>query len=184
MVIIYIKNSIYFMRSDYMGNIILFKRKGEEHKMTINVHSVADYFLSIVDKDSGSSITHLKLQKLVYYAQAWNLVFTGEPMFDEEIEAWIHGPVCPELYRRFSGSGYRNLEKPDNVPTGFNKEQLETLEAVWESYGQYDGKYLEQLTHQELPWIKAREGYEDAQHCTEKIDLDIMKDYYTELNRD
>lgn len=146
-----------------------------------SVFDVANYFLKIVDRDSGSSITHLKLQKLVYYAQAWHLVFTGEKMFNEEIQAWVHGPVCPELFKRYADFKYDNLPEPDKQIPNFDDEEKETLEAVWDAYGDFDGKYLEELTHEEEPWLEARKGYAPGEHCQVKISTDTMKEYYSKI---
>ena len=66
---------------------------------------VADYFLAQCDEDSGDIISNLKLQKLVYYAQGFSLAFFGEALFSEPIEAWMHGPVVPALYRKYSHYG-------------------------------------------------------------------------------
>ena len=60
---------------------------------------VADYFLSLVDEDAGDSMTNLRLQKLLFYAQAWHLALTNRPLFEEDFEAWVHGPVIPSFYR-------------------------------------------------------------------------------------
>lgn len=152
-------------------------------KQKVTVFDVADYFLKVVDRDAGGSITHLKLQKLVYYAQAWHLVFTGKPMFCERIEAWVHGPVCPALYSKYADYGYQNLPEPEKAPDVFNEEELETLEAVWDCYGDYDARYLEQLTHQEKPWREARKGCAPGEHCTKRISLEVMKEFYTQLNQ-
>lgn len=151
--------------------------------MSTTVFDVANYFLKAVDRDSGSSITHLKLQKLVYYAQAWHLVFAAKPMFKARIEAWVHGPVCPELYTQFAGSGSDSLPEPDVLSKNFSSKELETLDAVWDFYGDYDGKYLERLTHQEKPWREARIGFAPGDHCTNEISLTTMRDYYTELQK-
>lgn len=134
----------------YMAYYRLHVLKGGGHMEKNNkVFVVADYFLKMVDRDAGGSITHLKLQKLVYYAQAWHLVFTGKPLFSNEIQAWVHGPVCPDLYKKYADYRYENLPEPNATPE-LSKDEMDTLEAVWECYGDYDGKYLEQLTHQEI----------------------------------
>lgn len=147
-----------------------------------SVLDVANYFLKVVERDSGSSITHLKLQKLVYYAQAWHLVFTkGKPLFNDRIEAWVHGPACPRLYSKFREYGFNNIPSPKDPLYKFSPEELETLEAVWDCYGDYDAKFLEELTHQELPWREARKGLGPGQHCTNEISLATMKDFYTKL---
>ncbi len=155
--------------------------KGDKHMGEASVLDIANFFLKSVDRESGGSITHLKLQKLIYYAQGWHLAFVGSPMFKSKIEAWVHGPVCPELYTVYAGSGFINLEEPDWPLYPFSSEQTETLEAVWKAYGDYDGKYLEELTHQEDPWQEARRGIAPWEHCNNEITIDSMKKYFMGL---
>ena len=54
-----------------------------------------------VDVNAGETITPLKLQKLLYAVQGWNLVFNGKVMYGERIEAWAHGPVVAQIYNEF-----------------------------------------------------------------------------------
>ncbi|EOO23370.1 hypothetical protein ICM_05510 [Bacillus cereus BAG1X2-3] len=120
--------------------------------MTVNARMVAQYFLSRSTPNTDYSITHLKLQKLVYYAQAWHVALNGRdnPLFEDRIAAWVHGPVCRALYEEFKKYGRFEIE-PEELPTELNEERnkkkLETLEMVWNNYGEYDGKFLEALTH-------------------------------------
>lgn len=165
-----------------MATIIQFVNFGGR-KMAPTVFDVAGFFLSLVDEAAGSLMTHLKLQKLCYYAQAWNLVFNREPLYAEHIEAWVHGPVIPALwndYRNYGFSAIPRLEGFDAENT-FTSDQLETLFAVWEAYGCYDGKYLENLTHQEEPWQMARQGYAPEEACNEVITHESMASYYSSL---
>lgn len=165
-----------------MARLFVFGKKVVESMNPITVHDVAKYFLSCVDDSSGSSITHLKLQKLCYYSQAWHMVFENVPIFNEHFEAWVHGPACPELWHFFKEHGRRDIPPVEGFDASiFTGEQLETLDAVWEAYGQYDGKYLEELTHQERPWIDARKGYAPGDHCTNIITLKSMREYYSSL---
>jgi uncharacterized phage-associated protein len=60
---------------------------------------VAEFFLAKTDEDEGDLISNLKLQKLCYYAQGLALAVRDQPLFPEPIEAWLHGPVVPTLYR-------------------------------------------------------------------------------------
>ena len=78
------------------------------------VFDVALYFLNRSDSAGSYAITHLKLQKLVYYAQAWSLAVRGEPIFEEHIEAWTHGPVSPDLYRIYRNNGYNTITNFSN----------------------------------------------------------------------
>ena len=147
----------------------------------VDIHSVANYFRSCVDESAGASITHLKLQKLCYYAQAWHLVFNGKPLFKEEFQAWVHGPACPDLWHVYKDFNWYGIPRSDCDPGIFSEEQIETLQAVWDAYGQYDGKYLEELTHQEQPWINARRGYDPGDKCTNIITHNSMVEYYSTL---
>ena len=62
------------------------------------VKVVAQFFIQQADVESGDMMTHLRLQKLVYYSQAWHLVLQKKKLFRDRIEAWAHGPVIPNLY--------------------------------------------------------------------------------------
>jgi uncharacterized phage-associated protein len=167
-----------------MGNLISFKRGNDTMANKPSVLDVAKYFLKIVDREAGSSITHLKLQKLVYYAQAWHLVFTdGKTLFDDQIQAWVHGPASPRLFNEYRSYGFDNIPEPKDPLYNFSPQELETLNAVWECYGDYDGKFLEELAHQELPWKEARQGFAPGEHCTKEISLKTMQDYYTKLQQ-
>lgn len=143
---------------------------------------IAKFFLA------KESMSPKKLQKLVYYAYAWYLAFNSEPEFDinerlfeEEVQAWVHGPVIPEIYHKYKENGYHNIRKisPDKVP-GFENDTKDLLEQVWEIYGSYNGNELESITHQEEPWKKAREGYGALDRCDEVLDDNLIRDYYLE----
>lgn len=125
---------------------------------------VASFLLSISKPGTSWSITPLKLQKLLYYCQGWHMAFNdGAPLFVEDLEAWDHGPVVRDIY--FKYKNYRYLTIPpsevlENEDGNFllNDNEVEIINSVWENYGQYDGKYLEELTHQESPWLETPKG--------------------------
>lgn len=151
----------------------------------LTIFDVANYFLAKTDLDTEDVITPLKLQKICYYAQSWSLALTEERLFNANFEAWAHGPVNPELYHEYKG--YRATPIP--APTDFDssivtKEQMTLLDDVWDVYGKYSAKHLENLTHQEDPWISAREGYEDGEYCTVPLDEELMKQFYQGLIAD
>jgi len=114
--------------------------------------SVAYFFLKKAH-DHNAQITNLKLQKLVYYASVWHAVFYNKKLFVEPIEAWIHGPAIPSLYRYFKRFGFCSIEVEniDKINLPFSQETLNFLNNIWEVYGKYDAAYLEALTHSELP---------------------------------
>ncbi|NML41572.1 SocA family protein [Chitinophaga sp. G-6-1-13] len=145
---------------------------------------VADWFLARLDTNAGDTISPLKLQKLVYYAQAWHLVVFNQLLFSEPIQAWVHGPVVPSLYQRFKdncrdcliGINTNGLEK-----TNFSTETEDLLNEVYSIYGEHSASYLEELTHREMPWIMARKGLPLYQRSEEVITVESMIDYYKAL---
>ncbi|OME19950.1 Panacea domain-containing protein [Paenibacillus odorifer] len=145
-----------------------------------SVFKVASYLLSKSDPYSDDfSVTHLKLQKLVYYAQAWHYAIKQKPLFKEEIEAWVHGPVCPDLYHAYKNNGFEIIKpKMDNEDFDFNSFEIEVMDLVWEAYGGMSGGMLEQLTHTEDPWIEARGNLDEKISSNNIISLSSMGEYY------
>ncbi len=150
-----------------------------------DIKDVAQYFLLLADREAGDSITHLKLQKLCYYAQAWHLADYGDPLFDAEFEAWAHGPANRELYKIYADHKWNSIPVPQSVkeyePNNFldlSNKQRGFLADIWCDYGMFDGKYLEQLTHQEDPWINARGDKRVGDYCDAIISKEDMKNFY------
>lgn len=116
-----------------------------------NAMDVALYFLSVAPEND---ITHLKLQKLCAYAQAISLGYTERPFFDEEIEAWTHGPVIPSLYQEFKTYGNAVIPAPVEVETAlrpFSQEQRYILQMTWATYGRFTAWALREQSHWDFP---------------------------------
>lgn len=136
---------------------------------------VAEYFL-LLEGNEGE-ITNMKLQKLVYYAQGFSLALTGVPLFQEPIEAWMHGPVVPDLYNRFSGFGANPIQPSNSFnPSVLTRDQRALIEEVFEVYGQYSAWKLRQLTHEEDPWI---DNYVEGRYSREIPQKEMLK-YFSE----
>lgn len=141
---------------------------------------IANYFLRRVDRESGDLITQLKLQKLVYYAQAWNLVFQGKPLFDEEIHAWNHGPVQVSLRSSFGDYDSQPIPAPEDFCRDevFTNAQLAVLDLVWQTYGEMSASRLRKLTHAEKPWQLARRGLRENELSNAVISRESIQDFY------
>ncbi|HIP47669.1 MAG TPA: DUF4065 domain-containing protein [Lutibacter sp.] len=117
---------------------------------------VANFFLSAIDEDAGDLISNLKMQKLVYYAQGIHLAMFDEELFSEEIRAWEHGPVVPELYHKFKSFG-RGAIEPNFESFDidiFTQKQKEMLKEVYNTFGQFSAWMLRNMTHEERPWVE------------------------------
>ncbi len=143
------------------------------------VFEVARYVIEYFDE----SITTMKLQKLVYYCQAWALAWDGIPLFDEDFQAWSNGPVCKELYDKHKGkfSLGEDFLSDVNTKDRFNSDAIETMDAVLDYYGDKAPHWLSELTHQERPWLETRCGVPDGEPSSRVISKELMQEYYAGL---
>jgi uncharacterized phage-associated protein len=140
-----------------------------------NVFDVARYIL----KHTGP-VTAWKLQKLVYYSQAWSLVWDVRPLFPERIEAWANGPVCPELYAQHRGRFMIDSIQVGD-PDAIDVVGRETIDAVLDYYGDKHPQWLSDLTHAEAPWKDARGDLPPGASCQREITHECMAAYYEAL---
>lgn len=153
--------------------------------MTMTANEAADYFIRQADVDSGDVMTHLKLQKLLYYAQGWSLALYDTPLFDDKIEAWAHGPVCPRVWRRFGDRGWEPLSAKDTGASrsSMTKKEEHLLSEIWRVYGQFTAKRLEEMTHEEAPYLEARGDLAEYAKCSEVITHRSMKVHFSKLKK-
>lgn len=141
-----------------------------------SVHDVAAYIL----KKHGP-MTAMKLQKLIYYAQAWSLVWDDRILFRERIEAWANGPVVPALYARHRGEFQLSIW--DGNPAALSTKQRETVDAVTNFYGKLTSQQLSDLTHREDPWREARIGIQLGERGNREITRAALHEYYGGLGK-
>jgi uncharacterized phage-associated protein len=127
-------------------------------------------------------ITNLKLQKLLYYCQAWHLAIYDAPLFPERIEAWVHGPVVPPVFGQFKEFRWKPIPYPIPATTSLNgctdSLPVDHVNEVMDAYGHLTGTQLEALTHKEDPWRNARKGVPEDQPSNEIISHKAMIDFY------
>lgn len=146
------------------------------NNISISALDVAKYFLSIANSE-GDLISNLKLQKLLYYAQAWYLVNYDKPLFKEAIQPWELGPVIREVYSKFkkfksSPIVYKSTGREAGV---FTDKQLNYLNEFYDVFSKFTAHELVNMTHNELPW---KEAFEKNM---EEIPLEIMKEHYAKF---
>ncbi|MHC9544600.1 MAG: type II TA system antitoxin MqsA family protein [Vulcanimicrobiota bacterium] len=144
-----------------------------------SVSDVVDFIL-IIMQHSGEFITHLKLQKLLYYTQAWFLAFYKRSLFHEEFLAWEYGPVERSTYDRFKHYQRTSITEdiePSTLP-GYIKRHIYNVMQV---YAIYTAFRLAQLTHDEDPWKDARGDLADDAHSDNVVTKEAMTRYYQSL---
>ena len=142
--------------------------------MTATAVDVAEYILQKTD-----TLPAMKLQKLVYYCQAWSLVWEERPLFDDKIEAWANGPVIRNLYTAHRLQ-YR-VSTVDGDPDHFEEDDRKTMDAVIGFYVDKSSQWLSDLTHMEDPWKEARKGLQPGERGSREITHAAMAEYYDSL---
>jgi len=125
-------------------------------------------------------VTNLKLQKLLYYVQGWNLAIFGEPAFRESIEAWVHGPVVPGVYQEYRECRWNPIVREvAEVDLGGPLKSL--VDEVLDVYGTDTGWDLERRTHRETPWLNARGDLPLDRESHNVISVEVMNRFFRDL---
>ncbi len=132
-------------------------------KQQILPEDVLKAFLQLqkFDSDSGDVITNMKAQKLLYYAQGVNYALNCAPLFDDDFEAWTHGPVIARLYRALKKFENRQIKMPNQEnfdDSIFSDAQLTAIVRTYNTFGQFSAWKLRDMTHQEAPWMNTKPG--------------------------
>ena len=154
--------------------------KLEKHKGKI--FRVVNWFLGKSSEDVP--ITHLALQKILYFVQGWSDVLCSESIFQDDCQAWAHGAVYPQVYDIFKYFKYNPLPKVEKE-LSFSEEELQILYMVKNYYYEvYSARTLENICHYEKPYRTARDGCEDGTKCTNVIKRADMIKYYTDISKE
>ncbi len=140
------------------------------------VNDVAQYLVTRL-----CPVSAMKLHKLLYYAQAWHLVWEDELLFPERIEAWANGPVVPEIYRQHRGAwALKTWERGSEA--NLRPAERETLNSILRSYGHLTARQLSVLTHEETPWQATRGDLPPTARSTREITPADMQEYYSTVD--
>jgi uncharacterized phage-associated protein len=122
----------------------------------------------------------LRLHKLLYYCQAWSLVWDEKPLFSQPIEAWPGGPMIRELYDALKEQYELDLADVPNLgnPDTLDESQKETVQTVLRDYGNKSAQWLRDLIVMERPWNDARKGLLGKEQGNREITLASMAEYY------
>lgn len=159
---------------------------------TVDLTLMSDYIIAFC-QNMGVRISPLKIQKLLYYVQAWHIAkFQREELFDELPEAWINGPVYRTVYNIHKpyffknenistdldeiqlSNKVRNLQDSMNLDT----DQISLINAVLGAYSKLSDEKLIIMSHSESPWSNAREGLSPIDRSGRKLSANDMYDYF------
>ncbi len=143
--------------------------------MKYTASDIAKFLITSFQKQNVE-ISNLKLQKLLYYTQAWHLALYGQPLFQDPIQAWVHGPVVPSVFREYKEYAWRPISKKLKIETPNNVAFH--LNEVIRVYKGFDAPTLERMTHQETPWKETRGTLSPDEPSNREITQESMKKYF------
>jgi uncharacterized phage-associated protein len=133
--------------------------------------------------ERAGEMSAMKLQKLMYYSQAWSLVWDEQPLFPNDFEAWANGPVLPDLYAWHRGRFKVDATLfPEADSRRLNEDERDTVDKVLGFYGEKTAQWLSNLTHQEIPWLAARGDTPVGHPSNAVITQAAMHEYYSSLD--
>jgi uncharacterized phage-associated protein len=132
--------------------------------MPFSAKAVANEFLELA-KAENRQLTPMGVIKLTYLAHGWYLALAGEPLLDENVEAWRFGPVIPSLYHEFKEFGNGPITRPASISPIWNRPAALTgegsayakrvIKRVWDVYKHLTAVQLSNLTHEpNSPWTQ------------------------------
>lgn len=148
---------------------------------------LAEYIL-----EREGKMSHLKLQKLLYLVAGYHLAYFDAPLVADQFEAWVHGPVSRKLYNSlkqysilYSDIQYKpedgELSPRERLEQTLTSDQLDLIDEVLDLYGKDSGLQLEQLTHQQSPWLNARTHCAPGDKCEQVISNEDIRSYFKTL---
>ncbi|MCH8344195.1 MAG: DUF4065 domain-containing protein [Planctomycetes bacterium] len=140
---------------------------------------IARYLIKLAATEAEPEyLSHMRLQKLLYYIQAWSLVAKEKPAFESPIEAWIHGPVVRRVYPVFAGYGDSPISFHEASSEGLDSEMKNLVASIWQGYKNFSAVALRQKTHGEKPWLEARGNNAPDQASDAEINLTTMRQFF------
>lgn len=135
-----------------------------------DVKVIAAYICQRYQVQFGQSIDEMKLHKLLYFCQRESIIQTGEPMFSAKFEAWKYGPVLVEIRQLYHDGIIQRMQIPENI---YQYDFI--FDKVFEAYAAKESWSLSSLTHGEISWQKARQGYTSDEQCHVAIDVEDIR---------
>jgi uncharacterized phage-associated protein len=150
----------------------------------VDSNLLAEYILQ-----KWGNMSHLKLQKILFYVEAYHLAYFDNSIIDDNFQAWVHGPVSRKIYDLLKDKsvlhaelGYvkeaNGADPSDVLKKALTKDQIDFINETVDELNQFSATQLENMTHTEEPWLAARKGYGIADRCEVIINKDLMKKFY------
>jgi uncharacterized phage-associated protein len=145
--------------------------------MAHSAQDIANKIILRTDTEKGDIISNLKLQKMLYYVQGYHLAFFEQVLFPDNLEAWMYGPVVPDVYHRFkeNKSFGITLSPEEYKEIALEPSAEDVFDQVMSEYGKFNAIKLMEMAHKEQPW---KEAFDKPDKI---IDVHSMKVFFKNL---
>jgi len=126
-----------------------------------------------------SPLTHMKLQKLCFYAYGWWLAYNPDPILTEGPEVWQYGPVFSSLYNVLSTKRSEPIATPQSATPNDDPLPIQWVDWIWQRYGNLPSMALSNMTHEVgTPWQieAALHNYRVPRH--HRIPDEVIRQYF------
>lgn len=153
-------------------------RTSGNYMIESEIEMIVEYIIAV-----GKEITPLALQKILYYAQGFYKAFFGKFLFEDDCQAWVHGPVFINIYEKYKEFKSANITThiDYDIEDIIADEKREILDVIIKYFGYYNGKALEKMSHYETPWINARKGLLPSENSNNIISKEDIEEYFEKV---
>jgi uncharacterized phage-associated protein len=146
--------------------------------------AIANAILAQADR-RGRTLTHLSVQKLLYFAHAAFLVRYRRPLVRGVFEAWEHGPVCRPVYDALKGYGREPISAMISQQNPFTKAIApveipgdvlveDHIADLMRSHGHLTASQLRDLSHRPrgawaIVWERSKTGVTLGNRIDDKL---------------
>ena len=168
-----LKSELSYRKSREAVDVIL-----SEHELVGNkIGAISKYLISQCE-----DTTPLALQKALYYIQGFYYAFYKAFLFEEDCQAWVHGPVYKEIYSRYKDYHYDPIVKTEYFNSAvFSSGELTISDSIIKHLCCYSGKILERFTHNEAPWLITRGDLPVNAPSDRIIPKDLIGEYFASV---
>lgn len=175
-----------FINSCYSKIVRIWSVEKMERKGLVTAKELACYISNYYNTVTGGKvISPIKLQKSLYFCFAYWGGFVRKShsnnvevkinksdwLFDDRIEAWVYGPVVPEVYRTANICAYNN----DNLFKD-NDDVKEFVDGIIDDLKDVSDFKLVEVSHSDNCWRKNFNS-DSSTHNNEIDKEDIISEY-------
>lgn len=152
----------------------------ESEEDSNKLHLISKHIIATLE-----DTTPLALQKILYYIDGFSLALLDKKIFEQEPEAWVHGPVYKCIYEKYKDYKFNNINKENLLKylniNSLTEKEVYLIDEVIKSFGCFSGKTLEKMTHLSQSWLNSRSGLDLEVPSNNIISKEIIEKEFKDI---